>query len=37
MPDGYARSTVVYSILDDEWPGVKGQLERLMGQGLGRG
>jgi RimJ/RimL family protein N-acetyltransferase len=31
MPDGYARSTVVYSILDDEWPGVKGRLERLMG------
>jgi RimJ/RimL family protein N-acetyltransferase len=31
MPDGYARSTVVYSILDDEWPGVKRRLERLMG------
>jgi len=30
MPDGYNRSTVVYSILDDEWPVVKARLERLM-------
>jgi len=30
MPDGHNRSTVVYSILDDEWPGVKEHLERLM-------
>src|SRR5262249_98190 len=27
MPDGYVRSTVVYSILAEEWPGVKGLLE----------
>jgi RimJ/RimL family protein N-acetyltransferase len=30
LPDGYVRSTVVYSILDEEWPEVKGLLERLM-------
>jgi RimJ/RimL family protein N-acetyltransferase len=30
MPDGYARSTVVYSNLDDEWPGEKDHLERLI-------
>lgn len=30
MPDGYLRSSVVYSILADEWPGVKAHLERLM-------
>jgi RimJ/RimL family protein N-acetyltransferase len=30
MPDGYLRSTVVYSIVDDEWPGVKARLERLL-------
>jgi RimJ/RimL family protein N-acetyltransferase len=30
MPDGYQRSTVVYSILDDEWPRVKARLEQLM-------
>jgi RimJ/RimL family protein N-acetyltransferase len=31
MPDGYTRSTVVYSIIDEEWPKVKAHLERLMG------
>jgi RimJ/RimL family protein N-acetyltransferase len=30
MPDGYARSSVVYSILADEWPRVKAHLEGLM-------
>ena len=30
MPDGYARSSVVYSILDHEWPGVKAHLKELM-------
>jgi RimJ/RimL family protein N-acetyltransferase len=30
MPDGYQRSTVAYSILDDEWPRVKARLEQLM-------
>jgi RimJ/RimL family protein N-acetyltransferase len=32
LPDGYARSTVMYSILDDEWPRVKTHLEMLMGK-----
>lgn len=27
---GVARDTVYYSILDDEWPEVKGRLERMM-------
>jgi N-acetyltransferase len=30
MPDGYVRSTVMYSILAEEWPRVKERLERLM-------
>jgi RimJ/RimL family protein N-acetyltransferase len=30
MPDGYLRSSVVYSIIDEEWPSVKALLERLM-------
>jgi RimJ/RimL family protein N-acetyltransferase len=30
MPDGYLRSSVVYSIVEEEWPGVKARLERLM-------
>lgn len=30
MPDGYQRSSVVYSILDDEWPAVKERLEELL-------
>jgi RimJ/RimL family protein N-acetyltransferase len=30
MPDGYQRSSVYYSVVDDEWPGVKAHLERLM-------
>jgi RimJ/RimL family protein N-acetyltransferase len=30
MPDGYQRSTVVYSILYEEWPGVKRRLEHLL-------
>ena len=28
--DGYRRSSVVYSIIDDEWPGVKARLESLL-------
>jgi RimJ/RimL family protein N-acetyltransferase len=31
MPDGYVRSTVVYSIVAEEWPAVKTRLEMLMG------
>ncbi len=30
MPDGYVRSSVLYSILDCEWPAVKQQLERKL-------
>ena len=29
-PDGYVRNTVVYSILDDEWPGVRRRLRALL-------
>jgi len=31
MPDGYLRDTVMYSITDDEWPGVKAGLEARLG------
>jgi N-acetyltransferase len=35
LPDGYVRSSVLYSILDTEWPGVKRGLEtRLVDLGL---
>jgi RimJ/RimL family protein N-acetyltransferase len=30
QPDGYFRSTVMYSIIDDEWPAVKARLEAMM-------
>ncbi|MGQ0604247.1 MAG: GNAT family N-acetyltransferase [Anaerolineales bacterium] len=30
MPDGYRRSSVYYSILDSEWPGVKARLEEKL-------
>ncbi len=30
MPDGYQRSSVFYSITDDEWPGVKARLEEWL-------
>jgi len=30
MHDGYVRSSVVFSILAEEWPGVKEQLERFL-------
>jgi RimJ/RimL family protein N-acetyltransferase len=30
LPDGYVRDTVVYSVVDNEWPAVKALLERLM-------
>lgn len=33
MPDGYVRSTVVYSIVEEEWPEVKALLERLKERG----
>lgn len=31
MPDGYLRSSVYYSITDDEWPAVKANLEHKLG------
>jgi RimJ/RimL family protein N-acetyltransferase len=31
MPDGYRRDTVMYSILDSEWPAVKAGLEARLG------
>ena len=31
MPDGYFRDTVMYSITDEEWPGVKAGLEGRLG------
>src|SRR5512144_970364 len=31
VKDGYQRTTVFYSILDDEWPQVKARLEERMG------
>jgi RimJ/RimL family protein N-acetyltransferase len=31
MPDGYQRSSVIYSITDDEWPAVKANLEAKLG------
>lgn len=30
MPDGHERSSVFYSIIDDEWPGVKQRLESAL-------
>lgn len=34
-PDGLVRDTVMYSIIDREWPLVKARLEGLMGGGSG--
>lgn len=33
MPDGYVRDSVMYSILDKEWPAVKARLQELIGSG----
>lgn len=30
LPDGHQRSSVFYSILDEEWPAVRGRLESLL-------
>lgn len=30
LPDGHIRHSVYYSILDDEWPGVKKNLEEML-------
>src|SRR5688500_6864030 len=31
MPDGYFRDSVMFSIIEDEWPGVKAGLEKRLG------
>jgi RimJ/RimL family protein N-acetyltransferase len=36
MPNGYYRSSVYYSILDNEWPAVKVRLEGMMNNGSSR-
>lgn len=33
-PDGYARDSVIFSVLADEWEGVKAGLERRLGSGV---
>ena len=30
MPDGFQRSSVMYSVIDEEWPSVKQRLETLL-------
>jgi len=30
MPDGYQRSSVFYSVIDDEWPQMKARLEEML-------
>jgi len=30
MPDGYQRSSVMYSVTDEDWPGVKVRLEQFL-------
>ncbi|GIV84096.1 MAG: N-acetyltransferase [Candidatus Roseilinea sp.] len=30
MPDGYPRSSVIYSVIDDDWPLVKARLEQML-------
>jgi RimJ/RimL family protein N-acetyltransferase len=32
LPDGHRRDSAVYSIIEEEWPGVKARLERLMAE-----
>jgi hypothetical protein len=34
MPDGYLRSSVVYSIIAGEWPRVRERLERMLADRL---
>ncbi len=33
MPDGHIRDTVVYSIIREEWPEVKAELSKRLGEG----
>lgn len=35
--DGYQRTSVMYSVTDDEWPGVKARLEEFMRRGADSG
>jgi RimJ/RimL family protein N-acetyltransferase len=35
MPDGYLRWSVIYSIVEEEWPSVKAHLKRLTVRGSG--
>ena len=30
MPDGYHRSSIFYSVIDDEWPALKAKLQALL-------
>ena len=30
VANGYIRDTVMYSVTDDEWPGVKVRLQRML-------
>jgi len=30
LPDGHLRTSVIYSVIDDEWPAIKAHLERLL-------
>lgn len=32
MPDGHHRSSVFYSLIDDEWPTIRAHLESLLGR-----
>jgi N-acetyltransferase len=36
MPDGFLRDTVVYSVVDTEWPAVKARLEGLLAAHAGQ-
>jgi N-acetyltransferase len=36
LMDGHRRDTVVYSILDTEWPGVRRNLDAMLTEGAGR-
>ncbi|MDQ6695284.1 MAG: GNAT family N-acetyltransferase [Chloroflexota bacterium] len=31
LPDGYVRDTVMYSVIDEEWPALKARLEARLG------
>src|SRR4030067_1850984 len=36
LPDGHRRSSVVYSVLENEWPAVKAGLMQRRAQGVGK-